>query len=51
MVNYEVATCSEGDFYYDLNRNELKKKLNEILNKGHNKVKKLVNNKGVEWDE
>ena len=51
MVNYEVATCSEGDFYYDLNRNELKKKLNEILNKDHNKVKKLVNNKGVDPNE
>ena len=51
MVNYEVATCSEGDFYYSLNRNELKKKLNEILNKDHNKVKKLVNNKVVDPNE
>ena len=51
MVNYEVATCSEGEFYYDLNRNELKEKLNSILNKNHNKVKKLVNNKGVDPNE
>jgi len=42
MVNYEVATCSEGDFYYDLNRNELKEKLNSILNKKDGKVKKIV---------
>ena len=51
MVNYEVATCSEGDFYYGLNRNELKEKLNSILNKNHNKVKKLVNNKGTNPNE
>ena len=44
MENYEVAQCSEGEFYYNLNRNELKEKLNSILN--NNKVKKLVNKKG-----
>ena len=46
MVNYEVATCSDGEFYYDLNRKELKKQLNLILNKSNNRVKRLVNNKG-----
>ena len=40
------AIVSDDEFYYSLNRNELKKKLNAILNKSHNKVKKLVNNKG-----
>ncbi len=51
MANYEVATCSDGEFYYSLSRNELKRKLNAILNKSHNKVKKLVNNKGVDPNE
>ena len=51
MENYEVATCSDGEFYYSLSRNELKRKLNAILNKSHNKVKKLVNNKGVDPNE
>ena len=36
-----------GIYVVDIFLNLLeKKKLNEILNKGHNKVKKLVNNKG-----
>lgn len=51
MANYEVATCSDGEFYYSLSRNELKRKLNAILNKSNNKVKKLVNNKGVDPNE
>lgn len=51
MENYEVAQCSNGEFYYDLNCNELKEKLNSILNKNHNKVKKLVNIKGVDPNE
>lgn len=51
MANYEVATCSDGEFYYSLSRNELKRKLNAILNKSHNKVKKMVNNKGVNPNE
>lgn len=42
MENYEVAQCSDGEFYYDLDRNELKEKLNLILNKNHNKTKKLT---------
>ena len=32
MENYEVAMCSDGDFYYDLNRDKLKKQLNNIIN-------------------
>ena len=33
MVNYEVATCNGNDFsfYYSLDRNEIKRKLNNIL--------------------
>ena len=44
MENYEVATCNGGEdaFYYSLDRNELKDKLNSILNKT-NKQKKLIN--------
>ena len=45
MENYEVAQNYEGALYYSLDRNELKEKLNSILNKNHNKVKKLANNK------
>ena len=40
MENYEVAECSDGEFYYDLNREELKKKLNTIIKK--NKTKMLI---------
>ena len=40
MENYEVAECSDGEFYYDLNREELKKKLNSIIKK--NKTKMLI---------
>ncbi len=40
MKKYEVATCSDGELYYDLDCNELKEKLNSILNKNDNKVKK-----------
>ena len=37
--NYEVAICNNGEeFYYSLNRIELKEKLNSILNK----QKKLI---------
>ena len=44
MVNYECAICSDNnDFYYDLNRDELKKQLNIVLNKAEsNKIKKIV---------
>ncbi len=51
MENYEVAQCSDGEFYYSLDRNELKEKLNSILNNNHNKVKKLVNKKGYNTHE
>lgn len=40
MKKYEAATCSDGELYYDLDCNELKEKLNSILNKNDNKVKK-----------
>lgn len=37
MVNYEVAICNNGEeFYYSLDRIELKEKLNSILNKQKN---------------
>lgn len=42
MEDYEVALCSDGAFYYDLNCDKLKKQLNSILMKNHNKDKKLV---------
>ncbi len=43
MENYEVATCNGGEdaFYYSLDRNELKDKLNSILNKT-NKQKMII---------
>ena len=46
MENYEVATCNGGEdtFYYPLDRNELKDKLNSILNKT-NKQKMITKNK------
>lgn len=39
MENYEVATCNGGEdeFYYSLDRSEIKEKLNNIL-----KQKKLI---------
>ena len=40
MQNYEVAQSNDGDFYYDLDRNELKEKLNIIINKSKGKVLK-----------
>ena len=38
MENYELAMCDggENEFYYELNRDELKGRLNDILN--HNKT-------------
>ena len=49
MENYELAMCDggENEFYYELNRNELKSRLNDILN--HNKIQNK--NKGDELDE
>ena len=46
MENYEVATCNGGEdaFYYSLDRNELKDKLNSILNKT-NKQKMIIKSK------
>ncbi len=43
MENYEVATCNGGEdaFYYSLDRNELKDKLDSILNKT-NKQKMII---------
>ena len=38
MENYELAECSDGAFYYDLNRDELKKQLNSIIKKNKSKV-------------
>ncbi len=43
MENYELAECSDGAFYYDLKRDELKKQLNSIVNKKKTKV--LIRNK------
>lgn len=48
MINYEVAMCNGGqkEFYYDLDRNELKDKLNMILEKDlKKKVKKYEKNR------
>ena len=42
MENYELAECNDGAFYYDLDRDELKKQLNSIINKSKTKV---LNNK------
>lgn len=49
MENYELAMCDGGEkeFYYELDRNELKKRLNTILN--HNKLSKK--NKGEDLYE
>ena len=46
MENYEIATCNgcEDVFYYSLDRNELKDKLNSILNKT-NKQKMIIKSK------
>lgn len=45
MRNYELAGCSDGEFYYTLNRDELKNKLNSIIKNNKSKVliKELVN--------
>lgn len=40
MEDYEVALCSEGEFYYDLDRNELKERLNTIVNNNNKIIKK-----------
>ena len=37
MQNYELAECSEGEFYYTLDRDKLKMQLNSILE--NNKIK------------
>ncbi len=42
MENYEIAKCDGKELHYDLNRNELKEKLNMILS--NKNVKKLVRN-------
>jgi len=43
MEGYEVAYCSEGEFYYEFDdRNKLKKQLESILKKQHSKVMKKV---------
>ena len=49
MKNYELAMCDggENEFYYELNRNELKSRLNDILN--YNKTQNK--NKGEKLDE
>ena len=44
MENYELAECSNGAFYYDLDRDKLKKQLNGIINE--KKFKALIRNKG-----
>ena len=49
MENYELAMCDGGEkeFYYEFNRDELKSRLNDILN--HNKTQNK--NKEKELDE
>ncbi len=42
MEGYEVAFCSEGEYYYEIDGNELKEQLESILKKQHSKVKKKV---------
>lgn len=49
MENYEVAECSDGEFFYSLDRDELKEQLNAIIKK--NKLKKLIKIKGVDPNE
>lgn len=44
MEGYEVAYCSEGEYYYEIDRNKLKKQLESILKKQHSKDKKKVKN-------
>lgn len=44
MINYEVAECSEGEFYYEFDRDELKNKLNNLLKENNNK-KRIKTNK------
>ena len=39
MVNYELAECSNGELFYDLDRKELKEKLNSIIKM--NKIREL----------
>ena len=46
MVNYEVAECSEGEFYYEFDRGELKNKLNNLLKENNNKKRIKTNKKG-----
>ena len=44
MEGYEVAYCSEGEFYYEFDRYKLKKQLESILKKQRSKVMKKVKN-------
>ena len=44
MEHYEVAQSYEGEVYYDLDCEDLKKKLNKFLHE--NKVKKIVKKEG-----
>ena len=40
MEGYEVAYCSEGEYYYEFDHNELKEQLESILKKPPSRVKK-----------
>ena len=44
MEGYEVAYCSEGEYYCKIDHNKLKKQLESILKKQHSKDKKKVKN-------
>ena len=44
MKGYEVAYCCEGEYYYEFDRNILKRQLRSILNKQRTKVKKKASN-------
>lgn len=44
MINYELAECNDGEFYYTSDRNKLKKQINTILIKDKSKI--LIKTKG-----
>ena len=44
MKGYEVAYCCKGEYYYEFDRNILKRQLRSILNKQRTKVKKKASN-------
>ena len=47
MENYELAKCSDGEFYYTLDRNELKKHVNSIIKKNKSEEKEKYIEEGL----